>query len=83
MAYYIAILHQDPGTDFGLCFPDFPGCVAAKNNLEGLKAAAEKALAGHLQLLAEAERRHLFSDMSVAAFRLQASGKLWRRVRGL
>ena len=53
MAYFIAILHQDPGTDYGLCFPDFPGCVAAENNLEGLKAAAEEALAGHLQLLAE------------------------------
>ena len=52
MAYFIAILHQDPGTDYGLCFPDFPGCVAAENNLEGLKAAAEEALAGHLQLLA-------------------------------
>ena len=53
MAYFIAILHQDPGTDYGLCFPEFPGCVAAENNLEGLKAAAEEALAGHLQLLAE------------------------------
>ena len=53
MAYFIAILHQEPGTDYGLCFPDFPGCVAAENNLEGLKAAAEEALAGHLQLLAE------------------------------
>ena len=52
MAYYIAILHQDPGTDYGLCFPNFPGCVVAENNLEGLKAVAEEALAGHLQLLA-------------------------------
>ena len=53
MAYNIAILHQDPETDYGLCFPDFPGCVVAENNLEGLKAAAEEALAGHLLFLAE------------------------------
>ena len=64
MAYFIAILHQDPGTDYGLCFPDFPGCVAAENNLEGLKAAAEEALAGHLQLLAEAERQALASTLA-------------------
>lgn len=48
MASYIAILHQDPGTDYGLSFPGFPGCVAAENNLEGLKGAAGEALAGHL-----------------------------------
>ena len=53
MGYYVGIIHKDPETDYGLCFPDFPGCVAAENNLEGLKAAAEAALAGHLQLLAE------------------------------
>ena len=64
MAYFIAILHQDPGTDYGLCFPDFPECVAAENNLEGLKAAAEEALAGHLQLLAEAERQALASTLA-------------------
>lgn len=53
MGYYVGIIHKDPETDYGLCFPDFPGCVAAENNLEGLKAAAEEALTGHHQLLAE------------------------------
>jgi predicted RNase H-like HicB family nuclease len=29
MAEYIALIHKDAGSDFGVSFPDFPGCVTA------------------------------------------------------
>ena len=29
MAEYVALLHRDEGSDYGVSFPDFPGCVTA------------------------------------------------------
>ena len=26
---YIALIHKDPGSDYGVSFPDLPGCVTA------------------------------------------------------
>ena len=47
--YYPALLRKDPGSDFGVEFPDFPGCVAAGRTVtEALKAAPE-ALALHVE----------------------------------
>ena len=66
MAYYLAILRQEPGTDYSLCFPDFPGCVAAEKNLKGLKATSQEALAGHLQLLTGTEHLALASTLAHA-----------------
>jgi len=31
---YIAYLHKDRDSDFGVSFPDFPGCVTAGKTLE-------------------------------------------------
>lgn len=53
MVYYVGIIHRDEGTDYGISFPDFPGCVSAGETVETLKTNAEEALAGHIQLLAE------------------------------
>ncbi|WPZ36244.1 type II toxin-antitoxin system HicB family antitoxin [Thalassobaculum sp. OXR-137] len=53
MVYYVGIIHRDEGTDYGISFPDFPGCVSAGETVEALKANAEEALAGHIQILAE------------------------------
>lgn len=35
---YIAYLHKDGSSDFGVSFPDFPGCVTAGKTLEKLAA---------------------------------------------
>ena len=32
--YYIALVHKDPDSDFGVSFPDFPGLVTAGRTLE-------------------------------------------------
>jgi predicted RNase H-like HicB family nuclease len=46
--YYIALVHKDPDSDFGVSFPDFPGLVTAGRTLEEAKAMAEEALALHI-----------------------------------
>lgn len=46
---YIAYLHKDRGSDFGVSFPDFPGCVTAGKTLEEARRMAAKALALHIQ----------------------------------
>ena len=53
MRYYIGIIHKDEGGDFGISFPDFPGCVSAGSDLAELGAMGVEALAGHMALMAD------------------------------
>ena len=48
MAYYIALLRKEPGTVYGVDFPDFPGCVSAGEGLEEARRNAAEALKLHL-----------------------------------
>ena len=34
MRYYIALLHKDPKSDYGVSFPDLPGCITAGRTLD-------------------------------------------------
>ncbi len=45
---YIAVIHKDPSSDFGVSFPDFPGCITAGRTLEEAKVMAVEALEGHI-----------------------------------
>lgn len=45
---YIALIHKEPESDFGVSFPDFPGCVTAGHTLDEARAMAEEALALHI-----------------------------------
>jgi len=45
---YIAYLHKDKGSDFGVSFPDLPGCVTAGRTLEEARELAVEALTLHL-----------------------------------
>ena len=45
---YIAYLHKDSKSDFGVSFPDFPGCVTAGRSLEEASRKAPEALAFHI-----------------------------------
>lgn len=57
MANYIAIVHKDPESDFGVSFPDFPGCITAGSNIDEAKDMAQDALALHIQgMLEDGER---------------------------
>jgi predicted RNase H-like HicB family nuclease len=45
MTAYIALLRKEPSSDFGVDFPDFPGCVTAGQTLEEARLMAAEALA--------------------------------------
>jgi predicted RNase H-like HicB family nuclease len=53
MQHYIGLIHKDPDSDFGVSFPDFPGCISAGSTLDEAAAMAAEALAGHIGLMAD------------------------------
>jgi predicted RNase H-like HicB family nuclease/uncharacterized protein (DUF1778 family) len=50
---YIAFLYKDSNSDFGVVFPDFPGCVTAGETLQEAKAMASEALQFHIEGMLE------------------------------
>ena len=50
---YIAYLHKDKGSDFGVSFPDFPGCITAGKTLDEARRMAAEALALHIAGMVE------------------------------
>ena len=53
MASYIALLRKDPRSDYGVDFPDFPGCITAGRTLEEARRMAAEALAFHVDGMRE------------------------------
>jgi len=51
MTGYIALVHKDEGTSYGVSFPDVPGCISAGDTFEEAVANAVDALTSHLALL--------------------------------
>lgn len=51
MAGYIALVHKDEGTSYGVSFPDVPGCISAGDTFEEAVTNAAEALDGHLALM--------------------------------
>jgi predicted RNase H-like HicB family nuclease len=49
--YYPALIDKDRDSDFGVSFPDFPGCISAGETLEEAVLGAQEALAGHVALM--------------------------------
>jgi predicted RNase H-like HicB family nuclease len=49
--HYIAIIHKESGSDFGVSFPDFPGCITAGTSLDEAKDMASEALLGHIEVM--------------------------------
>lgn len=45
---YIAYLHKDKNSDYGVSFPDFPGCITAGSSLEEARRMAMDALSLHV-----------------------------------
>ncbi len=48
MTSYIALLYKDTDSDYGVSFPDFPGCITAGKTLEDARHMAAEALAFHI-----------------------------------
>jgi predicted RNase H-like HicB family nuclease len=53
MTTYIALLRKEPTTDFGVDFPDFPGCVTAGKTLDQARKMAAEALELHVEGMVE------------------------------
>jgi predicted RNase H-like HicB family nuclease len=53
MRNYIAILHKEKNSDFGVSFPDFPGCVTAGSTLDEAKDLAREVLPFHIDGMQE------------------------------
>ena len=51
MSGYIALVHKDKDTSYGVSFPDVPGCVSAGETFEEALDNAAEALAGHLSVM--------------------------------
>ena len=54
---YVAIIHKDHDSDFGVSFPDFPGCITAGLTLDEAKGMALEALTGISRLCARRVKR--------------------------
>ena len=48
MTAYIGLLRKEASSDFGVDFPDFPGCVTAGRTLDEARRMAAEALAFHI-----------------------------------
>ena len=53
MTSYIALIRKDASSDYGVEFPDFPGCVTAGTDLDDARRMAAEALALHIEGMAE------------------------------
>jgi len=53
MANYIAVVHKDAKSDFGVSFPDFPGCITAGSSIDEAKDMAHDALSLHIKGMTE------------------------------
>jgi predicted RNase H-like HicB family nuclease len=49
MRHYIALIHKDADSDYGVSFPDLPGVITAGSDLDEARAMAAEALALHLK----------------------------------
>jgi predicted RNase H-like HicB family nuclease len=54
---YIALIHKDADSDYGVSFPDFPGCVTAGSTIDEARALATEALAFHVDGMREDRQR--------------------------
>jgi len=55
---YFGVVHKDKKSDYGVTFPDFPGCVTAGTTLEEAVKLAHEALSLHIRGMVQ-DREHL------------------------
>ena len=48
MTSYIGLIRKDTDSDFGVDFPDFPGCISAGTTLDEARRMAQEALELHV-----------------------------------
>ena len=53
MINYIAVVHKDSFSEYGVSFPDFPGCITAAESIDAVKKLSIEALSGHIKTMQE------------------------------
>lgn len=53
MRNYVAIIRKDSNSDYGVDFPDFPGCISAAATIEEAMALGREALGQHVARMTE------------------------------
>ncbi|GAB5507146.1 MAG: type II toxin-antitoxin system HicB family antitoxin [Rhizobiaceae bacterium] len=48
---YIAFIHKEQDSIYGVSFPDMPGCISAGDTLDEAVRNAAEALSGHVRML--------------------------------
>ena len=77
MNYPIAIEHE-PGSAYGVLFPDLPGCFSAGDTLDEAIANASEALAFHIEGLLDAgEKIPAPLDLEHHAANPEFTGMIW------
>ncbi len=49
---YFALVHKDPDSDYGVVFPDLPGCISGGSTFEEAREMAREALSLRLEGMA-------------------------------
>ena len=53
MREFIGLIHKDADSDYGVSFPDLPGCISAGRTLEEARVGAQEALTLHIRGMQE------------------------------
>ena len=53
MATYIGLIRKEQKSDYGVEFPDFPGCITSAKTLSEAQLLAQEALNAHIEFMAE------------------------------
>lgn len=51
MKQYVALIHKEVDTDYGVMFPDFPGCISVGETYEEALRFGAEALGGHVEAM--------------------------------
>ncbi len=49
MTHYVALIHKDPDSEYGISFPDFPGCISGGATMDDAVCGGVEALALHVE----------------------------------
>jgi predicted RNase H-like HicB family nuclease len=68
MTKFIGIIYKDEGTNYGIAFPDFPGCVSSGDSFEQVVEMGAEALQLHIDGMTE-DKEPIPTPMSFEAAR--------------
>ena len=57
MTKFVGIIHKEGNSDYGVSFPDFPGCITAGSSMQEAFDMAQEALQAHIDVM------HEFGDL--------------------